>query len=93
MQLTKSAVAENFRKTGDEIDFENVKFLARLDGFFQWKIREAIEIFKCPNNFNRDKGYPLSSTWIRFLKSSVCAGHLNNSSNLLSGTVQSVNDE
>ena len=57
------AVAEKQHETSHTILFENSKVLPKAPHFYDRKIREAIEIHKCPHNINRDNGYYLSNIW------------------------------
>ena len=59
---SKSAVAEH-EATGHAIDFEKSKVIAREKHFKARLIREAIEIKKNKNNYNRDTGLRISNTW------------------------------
>ncbi|CAH1379320.1 unnamed protein product, partial [Tenebrio molitor] len=60
----KSALAEHKFEDGDHtFDLEKTVVLAKTSKYHQRLIREAIEIRKNPNNFNRDQGVELSSTW------------------------------
>jgi hypothetical protein len=60
----KSALAEHKFEDGDHtFDLEKTVVLAKTTKYHQRLIREAIEIKKHPNNFNRDQGVELSSTW------------------------------
>ena len=60
---SKSAVAEHSLQIGHNILFREAKALSHSPFFYQRKIREGIEIFKHPNNFNRDEGWSLSPLW------------------------------
>jgi predicted GIY-YIG superfamily endonuclease len=60
----KSALAEHkFEDEDHTLDLEKTVVLAKTSKYHQRLIREAIEIRKNPNNFNRDQGVELSSTW------------------------------
>jgi hypothetical protein len=60
----KLALAEHKFEDGDHtFDLEKTVVLAKTTEYHQRLIREAIEIRKYPNNFNRDQGVELSSTW------------------------------
>jgi hypothetical protein len=62
-QSTKSAVAEH-AALGHTIDLKEAKIVAKVKGFKQRLVREAIEISKEENNnFNRDTGLKISRTW------------------------------
>jgi hypothetical protein len=57
-------LAEQKFEDGDHtFDLEKTVVLAKITKYHQRLIREAIEIRKNPNNFNRDQGVELSSTW------------------------------
>jgi hypothetical protein len=59
----KSAVADQSLQDSHQIDFENITVLDRTQNYSQRLVREAIEIFKEPNNINRDVGLKLHRTW------------------------------
>jgi len=40
-----------------------VKILYKETNYGKRMIKEAIEIEKCPDNFNREDGWKISSTW------------------------------
>ncbi|KAJ3659424.1 hypothetical protein Zmor_011113 [Zophobas morio] len=61
--VSHSAVAEQQLETGHTILFENSQVLSKASHFYERKIREAIEIHRCPHNHNRDNGYYLSNIW------------------------------
>lgn len=65
---TKSAIAEHAIDTLHDIRFEDTKILANNKNWSTRKIREAIEILKHPNNFNKDNGYELADTWLSILR-------------------------
>ena len=50
----KSAVAEHHWKTGHKIQLDQTKILVKENRFWPRLYREAIEIHKNPQNFNRD---------------------------------------
>ncbi|XP_030751544.1 uncharacterized protein LOC115879048 [Sitophilus oryzae] len=53
-QTDKSAVAEHALRDGDhKIQFENTQVIATTSGYHPRLVREAVEIHKHPNNFNR----------------------------------------
>ena len=68
--LTHSAVAEHQHETGHTILFKNSQVLSKEPHFYDQKIREAIEIHKCPHNLNRDNDYYLSN-WKPALEANV----------------------
>ncbi|XP_050544291.1 uncharacterized protein LOC126907220 [Daktulosphaira vitifoliae] len=51
----KSAVAEHAKNKGHDIQFDKVKILNKETHFGKRMYKEAIEIEKCPENFNREK--------------------------------------
>jgi len=61
--FSSSAIAEHHQNTGHKILFEESSVLAKTSHYYHRKIREAIEIFKNPNNFNRGDGYTLTNIW------------------------------
>jgi hypothetical protein len=52
-QPDRSVVAEH------SINFKDIKILARMVGYMDHIVKEAIEIWLHPNNFNRDTGFTL----------------------------------
>ena len=58
-----SAVAEHFYNTNHTIEFDKTQLLVKTANSRERVIREAIEIVKHPNNFNREDGYKLSKLW------------------------------
>ncbi|XP_030764983.1 uncharacterized protein LOC115889168 [Sitophilus oryzae] len=53
-QTDKSAVAEHALRDGDhKIQFEDTQVIATTSGYHPRLVREAVEIHKHPNNFNR----------------------------------------
>ncbi|XP_054290083.1 uncharacterized protein LOC129005267 [Macrosteles quadrilineatus] len=61
--IEKLAVAEHSFTTKHAIEFDKVKVLAKEPYFYHRKIREAIEIKKHPDNFNKDDSYKLPQSW------------------------------
>jgi len=59
----KSAVAEHSQETKHGILFDKTKVLAKVDFRHPRKVREAIEIRKRPNNFNKEDSLRLSASW------------------------------
>jgi len=59
-----SALAEHSSKTNHHVCLEDAKVIAREDNYQKRKIREAIEIIKCPQNLNRDNGSEISGNWL-----------------------------
>lgn len=70
-QFDKSAVAEHTQEKGNHIiKFRDTKVLSTTSHFFPRLHREAIEIFKHPNNFNRkNEGFHLQKDWYPALRS------------------------
>ena len=62
-RATDSAVAEHFIDTGHTFSFQP-KVLAKTKGKYARLVREAIEIYKLPNNINRDDGLRLKAAWL-----------------------------
>ncbi|XP_050528175.1 uncharacterized protein LOC126898277 [Daktulosphaira vitifoliae] len=60
----KSAVAEHAKNKGHDIQFDKVKILNKEPHFGKRMYKEAIEIEKCPENFNREDGWKISKTWL-----------------------------
>ena len=70
-QWDASAVAEHYASSpGHKIMFNATRVLAKTEEYHPRLIREAIEIAKRPNNFNREDGYNLSRIWRGFLAQS-----------------------
>ena len=90
--INNSAVAKHHSETGHQVLFDNTEVLAKTPYFYNKKIREAVEIQKFPNNFNRDDGYHLSSIWFPILQSltssprQIASGTNNNPAQLVIGT-------
>ena len=65
----KSAVAEHaYSEDGHQILIDETQVLAKEKFYHRRLIREAIEIEKCPQNFNRVDGVKLSQTWKRIFR-------------------------
>ncbi|XP_050535069.1 uncharacterized protein MAL8P1.12-like [Daktulosphaira vitifoliae] len=60
----KSAVAEHAKNKGHDIQFDKVKILNKETHFGKRIYKVAIEIEKCPENFNRYDGWKISKTWL-----------------------------
>ena len=58
--VNKYAIVENSLNSKHHICFDQTKILASTSHYSSRLIREAIEIEKHPNNFNREDGYKLS---------------------------------
>ncbi|XP_046382358.1 uncharacterized protein LOC124153306 [Ischnura elegans] len=67
-QPEKSAIAEHSISCDNPIRFEETAVIARAYGYWDRLVKEAIEIRLEPNNFNRDSGFNLSSSWKPVLK-------------------------
>ena len=61
--LNQSACAEHGNEFQHHIQIDTVRILCRDDKKFTRKVREAIEIKKQPNNFNRDDSFQLDRAW------------------------------
>ena len=57
------AVVEHSIKSNHYIWVEHAKVIAIKEYYSKRHIREAMEIEKLPNNFNRDDGLDLSDLW------------------------------
>jgi predicted GIY-YIG superfamily endonuclease len=67
-QYKASAIAEHvWSEPGHKAIFEEGRVIAQEKRYFPRLIREAIEIRKTPNNFNREDGYPLHGAWKRII--------------------------
>jgi hypothetical protein len=62
-QPERSTVAEQWIDTGHHINFNGTSILGMATRYMDRLVREAIEIWLHPNNFNRDKGFSQSRTW------------------------------
>lgn len=61
--IVRSALSEHNIQSGHKILFDESTILAKSSFYYNRKIREGIEIFKHPNNINRDQGWSLSPMW------------------------------
>jgi hypothetical protein len=61
-QLEKSAVAEHSITTSYHINFDGTTKLGMATKYMDHLVKEAIEIWLHPDNFNRDDGFNLSHT-------------------------------
>ena len=59
----QSVVVEQYHDTKHHVCLEDTKVLATIPHHYKRKIREALEIEKCRNNFNRDDGLKLKEAW------------------------------
>ncbi|KAK9720978.1 hypothetical protein QE152_g21784 [Popillia japonica] len=63
-QYDESAIAEHIRSHPvHKIRFEDTKVLVPTKNYYSHMNREAIEIFKNPNNINREDGLILNRVW------------------------------
>jgi hypothetical protein len=60
-QPEKSAVAEHWIVTAHCIDFNGTSILGMAARYMDRLVREAMEIWLHPNNFNGDEGFTLKS--------------------------------
>ena len=64
------------------ITFEDIKLLATTPGYYARLQREAIEIFKHPNNFNKKEEIrKINKTWIPVLNKHVDVTHVSYNNN------------
>jgi hypothetical protein len=56
-------VDEHGMKAENRINFKDVTVLARTASCMDCLVKETIEIWLHPNNFNRDRGFPFSCSW------------------------------
>ncbi|XP_024882522.1 uncharacterized protein LOC112461499 [Temnothorax curvispinosus] len=61
--FSQSALAEHWMETGHSVQYDKTTMLAPSQGYFARKHRESLEIFKHPDNLNRDKGYQTNPIW------------------------------
>lgn len=62
-RTSKSALVENVHSSSHYICMEETKLVRKEDHYLKRIFKEAIEIEKRKNNFNRDNGLKLSNTW------------------------------
>jgi hypothetical protein len=67
-QLEKSAVEEHSITTSHLIDFNSTSILGKATKYVDYLVKEGIEIWLHPNNFNRDDRFNLSHTWRPIIK-------------------------
>ncbi|XP_015118793.1 uncharacterized protein LOC107042307 [Diachasma alloeum] len=48
---------------GHSIEYDQARMLAKSPGYFERKYREGLEIYKNPNNIDRDRGYQVNPIW------------------------------
>ncbi|ERL93509.1 hypothetical protein D910_10798 [Dendroctonus ponderosae] len=73
-QTEKSAVAEHALLDGHQIRFDEVDILHQSERYYPRLTREAIEIFKHQNNFNRKEEITaLNPDWKRVFRQTACA--------------------
>jgi hypothetical protein len=61
--ISKSTIVEHSFNSKHLICFDQTKILASAPYYTSRIIREALEIEKHPDNFNREDGYKLSHSW------------------------------
>lgn len=62
--MTSSAVAEHIDENEEHnINFNEVGIPNKEQNYGKLIIKEAIEIEKCPANFNREDGWKISKAW------------------------------
>ncbi|XP_018562807.1 uncharacterized protein LOC108904653 [Anoplophora glabripennis] len=66
----KSAVAEHRADTGHTLNLSEVNMVVRGRRFWPRLYREALEIYRNPNNFNKDGGVDLRGIWKRVIRES-----------------------
>ena len=77
-QLEKSAVAEHALKQAEhEILFQNTEVLDDTSNHYVRLHREAIEIHKHQQNFNKKEGLKLNTAWLPVLKNTACKRSVN----------------
>ena len=69
-----SAVADHALELDHTIHFNQTSILAKVDSAVPRVIKEAIEIKKHPNYFNRDNSFVLSHAWAPILKAITSFG-------------------
>jgi len=62
-RISKSAIAEHSFNSKHLTCFDQSRLLASTSHYLSKLIREALEIEKNANNFNRENGYKLSHSW------------------------------
>jgi hypothetical protein len=67
-QPERSAVAEHSITTYHHINFDGTSKLGTATRYMDCLVREAIEIWLHPDNFNRDYGFNLSHAWHPIIK-------------------------
>ncbi|XP_050532593.1 uncharacterized protein LOC126900718 [Daktulosphaira vitifoliae] len=64
----KLSVAEHAKNKGHDIQFDKVKILNKENHFGKRMYKEAIEIEKCPENFNREDEWKISKTCLSIIQ-------------------------
>lgn len=64
-----SALAEHADKSKNHICIEEAQVVAKVSHFHHFKLREALEIEKRPNNLNRVDSCNISRSWVPLLSS------------------------
>ena len=73
-QTDKSAVAEHTLRTDHRIKFEETQVLATTSAYYSRLYREAIEIEKHTNNFNKkEEAMKINKTWIPIIRNANIA--------------------
>ena len=67
-RICTSALAEHSENSKHHICLEETSMLAKENHYFKRRFREALEIIKHPNNFNRDGGFEVSKNWAPLIK-------------------------
>jgi predicted GIY-YIG superfamily endonuclease len=81
--LNQSACAEHGEEFKHNIQIDKVRVLCRDERKYTRKVREAIEIKKQPNNFNRDDSFQLDRAW----------GTVLQQKNRIEGIIEEVEDQ
>lgn len=63
-----SKLAEHPSKTKHHVCLESAKIITREDHYQKRKIREVLEIRKCPNKLNRDGGNEINRNWLLVIR-------------------------
>lgn len=62
-QVDKSAVTIHSTELGHQIKFQGTEVLAKIQGYMDWFVKEAIEIWLHLNNLNRKESFKLGQPW------------------------------
>ena len=83
-----TAMGDHCREHGHAINKNNVEVLAREEGWFKRKVREAIEIKTIQPTINRDQGFDLPAIYSEILPvTRDCSRQTSDHSALTSGAV------